>query len=358
MYRLNATYSIIIFLLCTTCLHAQKDTCTWDDLLQVKGLWKRMPDYMLYPGKNYLPSMKTEIFNRLGKMQDIMMKAYTPAGMEATWERQVIGTATYAKAKTVAYSIWGQLLEYRCDSKTHKPYLEDESGNHYNFFVNNFGSAVNYDTSLRIGKYYVALLPNRVGNIKGFDLFQYSLVRGNERCIIISREGQLPYTPLTCKQYLTAFKEKLLKEENHFLEQNAQYAKNEAEKQKGEQYWRSHYDPKIKIVDDYLNNHSEEDLSKTAFVKNIYEFQQFYSEKNGGKIPIIVNGDYFHLNQTPYFPQFITVYWEWDDGEGPGGGLLAPVPPDMNVCCRVSKHYKESIEQNLEVDAIRQLLDK
>jgi hypothetical protein len=355
---MNRLVTILIFLSFMPDAHAQKDTCTWDDLLHVKGSWKRMPDYMLYPGKNYLPAMKTEIFKRLGKMQEIMMGVYTPSGMEAAWQRQVIGTATYTKAKTVAYSIWGQLLEYRCDSKTHKPYLEDESGNHYDFFVNNFSSAVNYDTSMRIGKYYVALLPSRVGSLKGVDLFQYSLVRGNERCIIISRDGQLPYTPLTRKQFLTALKEKLLNEVNHYLGQNAQNAKTEAEKLKVGQYWKSHYDPKIKTIDDYLNNHSEEDLAQTAFVKNIYEFQQFYSEKEGGKMPIIVNGDYFHLNQTPYFPQFITVYWEWDDGEGPGGGLLAPVPPDMNVCCRVSKHYKESIEQNLDVEAIRQLLDQ
>jgi len=44
--------------------------------------------------------------------------------------------------------------------------------------------------------------------------------------------------------------------------------------------------------------------------------------------------------------------WEWNDGEGPAGGLLKPKPPDMNVCCRISKYYKESIENNLDIDAL------
>jgi len=198
----------------------------------------------------------------------------------------------------------------------------------------------------------------RVGKIKDVDLFQTSLVRGNSRFIIISRNGQLPYIPLTRKQYLTALKTKLQNEEKSMIERSFSVAKNDAEKSRAEQYSKSQYEPKIKRVDDYLSGATEDDLNQLAFVKDMLDFKKFYTEKEGGRMTVIVNKDYFNNTLDPFAPQFLLMRWEWNDGEGPPGGLLKPKPPDMNVCCRISKYYKESIENNLDISALQQMLDR
>ncbi|MDP4264188.1 MAG: hypothetical protein Q8941_16790 [Bacteroidota bacterium] len=356
MYSIKNYYWLILLLSCCSNSLAQT-TCTQDDLLNKIGTWKKNEDY-LSPGKNYTETIKPEIVKRLDKIQQIIHEAYPqPKGMEVKWKHQIYGTPPF-KSGTVTYSFWAQLFEYGCDAITHKPVLYDESDDDIYVFVNHFDRFVLYDTSMRVGNLYVALMFPRVGKLKDVDLFQISLVRGDERFIIISHDGQLPYTPLTQKQYLAALKRKLQNEENSILDRSLKAAKNDEQKSNAEKYWTSHYDPKIKLIDDYLSKTSEEELNQVALVKDMMDFKKFYSEKEGGRMPVILNTNYFNSKQPPYWPQFLLVYWTWNDGEGPAGGLLRPVAPDMNVCCPVSKYFKESMEQNLDVNALRQLLNK
>lgn len=343
-----------LFFFSSSDLHAQN--CTQDDLLNKIGTWRKGEDF-LSPGKNYTAALKPEIFNRIDKIQKIIYNAYPqPKGTEPRWKHQIYGTPPY-KSGAVSYNLWVQFFEYLCNSATNKPVLGDETGTRIYVFVNSFDRFMNYDTAMHVGNLYVALMYPRVGQIKGVDLFQLSLVRNDERFLIISHESQLPYKPLTQKQYLLALKRKLQNEKNKLLSGAIQYAKSEEQKSSSEKYYDSHYDPKIKLIDDYLTNTDEEELNKIALVKDMMEFKRFYTEKEGGCMPVILNTNYFNSKQAPYLPQFMLVYWSWNDGEGPSGGLLRPVAPDMNLCCRVSKFFKESIENNLDVDALRQLLE-
>ncbi len=137
------------------------------------------------------------------------------------------------------------------------------------------------------------------------------------------------------------------------------YAKTDQQKTSSEKYFHDHIDPQIKYIDDYLARSSEDDLNKTAIVSLNTTFKEFTTEDKGGQIPVIVNQAYFAgPPKNPGTPRFIVVKWTWNDGEGPVGGLLKPHPPDMNVCCKVAKFYKESIEQKLDLQSLQQLLDK
>jgi hypothetical protein len=350
----RATLFFVLMLMIKSIACAQ--SCTQDDLLNKTGSWKKYND-LLQPGKNYSPEMKPEIFNRLEKIRQIIANAYTPKGMEVGFEKQIYGIPP-AKNNTVTYALWGQLLEYGCDAITHHLVLAAESSDHFFALINHFGQFVFFDSSIRIGNFYIALMSNRVGNVKGSDLFQTSLVRNNERFIIVSRQGQLPYIPLTQQQYLTALKEKFQRAESNNIARDAKFAKDENQRLKNEEYWKSYYTPKIKAIDEYLSRSTEIDLGQTAFVKDLQDFKRFYPEKEGGRMPVIINASYFTPGLRPYFPQFIMVAWQWNDGEGPGGGILRPVPPDMNICCKVAKYFKESMEQHLDPGAFRDMLDK
>jgi hypothetical protein len=75
-------------------------------------------------------------------------------------------------------------------------------------------------------------------------------------------------------------------------------------------------------------------------------------------MPVIFNADYFDNGCCPISPQFLFLKWEWYDEEGPQAGLLRPTPPNMNVCCQVSRYYKESFGGNLNIAALPDMLDK
>jgi hypothetical protein len=107
------------------------------------------------------------------------------------------------------------------------------------------------------------------------------MVIGNERFIINFRKDHLPYIPLTRKQYLTALREKLQKEENSIIYLSLQSLKKQAQKPKTEQYWEARYDLKIKRIDDYLAVAKEEELSKNATAKDIKDFKKFSPEQEG-----------------------------------------------------------------------------
>jgi hypothetical protein len=347
---------LILLAVANSCL-AQAPACTQEILLGRIGSWKQHPDY-IWPGKNYTPAMQPEIFKREEAARDILKAAYPrPKGMEVFWKHQILGTPLY-KSGTVVYDLWCQLFEYLCDSQTGQPVLEDESSNSIHVIFNQFGNLINYDTSLRIGHLYLALMPPRVGKIGETDLFQTNLVRADERFVIISRPGELPYLPLNRGQYLQALKDKLIREEKKLTEGALKYAKSGADSNRAIQYWQKEYDPKIKSIDGYLASAGSQDLALPALVRDMQSFQKFYSESEGGRMPFILNLDYFKKPEPPYFPRFIVLDWAWNDGEGPTGGLLRPVPPDMDKCCRVAKFYKESMEKNVDIQALRNLLDK
>ncbi len=353
----RAACDLIAFLL-TSCsrVFAQAAPCTQQDMENRTGTWKTREDF-LRPGENYKPEMKAEIFKRLDRIQQVIRQAYpNPRGADAFTYRQIFGTPLY-KSGAVTYAISDFLLHYYCASDSHKPMLEDESSDWINISVNSFNPEFSFDASLKVGHLFAVFMSPRVGQLKGVDLFQTSLVRADERFIIISREGQSPYLALTRKQYLVALKEKFEREKKLQLDKELPYNKDEASRARLIAANSREFDPKLRAIDDYLSTHLESDLNQTAFVKTVYD-TKFTEENKGGRMIAILNIDYFNKGLSPYLPQMMLLRWRWDDGEGPPGGILRPVPPDMNVCCRVSKYYKDSIEQNIDVNALRQLLDQ
>lgn len=338
------------------CINSFAQKCTQDDLLSIKGSWKKNEDF-LRPGKNYTSDMKPEIFKRLDDIRQIIQNAYPqPRGANVHWYRQVFGTPLY-KSGTVTYVITNYLLDLYCNPDLQHLVEADESSDGVSAYVNYFENYVAFDSTLKVGHLYAAFMYPRIGQLKGAELFQVSLVRVNERFIIVSKEGRLPYIPLTRKQYLTALREKFTREKQSRLDRELPYRKDEGTKAKLVDYINREFDPKLRTINEYLSNYNDDDLNQTAFVKAYYD-TKFTEEKNGGRMIIVVNTDYFRKDLNSYVPQFILIHWRWDDGEGPPGGLLKPVAPDMNICCKVSKFFKESIEQNLDVEALRKLLEK
>lgn len=289
----------------------------------------------------------TEMDDRMDKSLKLFQAAWPdPKGMVAKWGRK-LGYNTPGKSGTIGYSMEAMVFHYYCNPDLQHLGVEDETNAGFGVQFNVYSGLLFFDSSMHVGHYNVALMAPRVGKLKDVDLYQTSLVRAHQQFVVIARDGQFPLVMLSRGQYLASLKARLQREEARMIAGG-----------KSLQYWQSHYDPPIKVIDDYVSHASEDDLAQTAFVKDLQHFTRFYTEKEGGCAPVISNKDYFRPEQTPYFPQFMIVIWAWNDGEGPGGGISKPVAPDLNVCCGVDKFYKESMEQNLDVAAFRAMLDK
>lgn len=326
--------------------------------MTIKGKWVKSPEDHIITGQSFSEPQKKEMGLRIDQACRLIRAAWPdPKGMLVKWYHD-LGFTVPGRSGTFGYDLSVGAFHYYCNPDLQHLGVDDETDGGLAVHFNTFGGLLFYDTSMHVGRYYVALMAPRVGRLKDADLYQTSLVRANEQFVIIARDGQFPLKMLTRREYLTCLKSKLQREEAKGMANEIKYSKTDQQKDQAVVYWKSHYEPKLKHIDDYLSNASEDDLHQVAFVKNLQDFTRFYTEAEGGQAPVINNAEYFRPQQTPWFPQFIIVVWTWNDGEGPPGGLLRPHPPDLNVCCRVDKFFKESIEENLEVGAFRQLLDK
>ncbi|MDP4260243.1 MAG: hypothetical protein Q8937_18605 [Bacteroidota bacterium] len=333
--------------------------CSQEELMTIKGKWVKVEDHTITGQEGtFSASQKREMILRMDKAFHLVQAAWPdPKGMEVKWEHS-FGYVVPGRSGTLGYNLSAGVFHFYCNPDLQHLGVDDESDGGFGVHFNTYAGLLYFDTSMHVGRYYVALMPARVGKVKDADLYQTSLVRANEQFIVIARDGQFPLTMLSRKQYLICLKGKLQREEARGIANELKYAKNDQQKSQVVPYWQSHYDPKLKLINDYLANASEDDLAQTAYIKNLQEFTRFYTEKEGGCAAVINNAGYFRPQQTPCLPQFIVVVWGWNDGEGPSGGLLKPHPPDLNVCCRVDKFFKESMEQNLDPDAFRQMLDQ
>gem|GEM_PF-1673274 len=332
--------------------------CSQEEMMSIKGKWVKSPDDHIITGRSFPEAQIKEMGLRIDRACRLVQAAWPdPKGMLVRWYR-TLGFTVPGRSGTVGYGLTGMAFHYYCNPDLQHLGVDDESDGGFTAQFNTFGGLLSYDTSMHVGHYYVALMAPRVGKVKDVDLYQTGLVRANEQFVIIARDGQFPLKMLTRKEYLTSLRGKLQREEARGMGDEIKYAKTNQLKDQARSYWQSHYDPKFKIIDDYLSRASEEDLNQTAYVKDLPNFNRFYTEAEGGRAPVINNADYFLPQQTAYFPQFIIVFWSWNDGEGLAGGLLRPRAPDLDTCCRVDKFFKESMEQNLDIEAFRQMLDK
>lgn len=334
--------------------------CSQDSLLNVKGSWNKNEDWFGLAVKYPAADVK-QMGTTLEKIKDQLYKAYpNPKGMSVKWRHEYYGTPPLHQ-NLECYDLNIFLMELYCDRDKKKILPLDETDNILDVYVNHWGNLFYFDTSFRIGKYVITWLPFHSGKVNGFDLFYTGQVRINEAAYIICRPGASIYTELTRKQYLLALKAQLQRQEKYAIEKSNTYSKTEAQRASAEKWEHDHIDFQVKYIDDYIAKSSESDLAQIAIVDHTHgqAFKDFTTEEKGGQIPIIINKDYFaNPAKNPYTPQFMVLKWTWNDGEGPSGGLLRPKAPDMNVCCKVSKFYKESIEQKLDLVALQQLLDK
>ena len=359
-----------------------QEQCSDDIILVVKGKWTKRPD------ANMTGAQTAQINNRVDKIQQLLQAAYPePKGIEAAWYRSMGGYNSSVSSKAESYVLNALFKTYYCNTNIKKMLLGTETANWFYVWVNKFSWFAEKDDNFLVENNPVYLLTKKTGELNGFPLYA-----GNDngtsntgktfsKTILISRTGQLPYTPVIRKKYLLTLLKSKEDFQNHYeqsllknpvrsdaeeeaykkqqLERVANQEQNEQTKEKAKaNFLRSYktakqrqqedinrskevYQRDIKTAQDYLAKTSAEELEKPAYMQNTSYASSFlkFANENEGRMMVQVNSNYFNNKLPAHTPQFLVVYWSWN-AEKP------------------SLDFANHIENNFNFKALQALLDK
>lgn len=378
MKKITPLFFLLLF---ANTLFAQ-EPCNDEIIMAVKGKWVKRPDANMKAGN------QAQVISRIDKMQQLLQAAYPePNGIEAAWYRSMGGYYSSVNNSSTAYDLSALFKTYYCNTNLKKLLLGSETGNWFDVWANKFGWFAQEDDKFLVENKPVYLLTKKMGELNGFPLYA-----GNDnstsntgtkfsKTILISRPGQLPYTPVSRKQYLLvslknkedgqkSYLESLLKmpvwsdaEEEAYkqqqLERVAKQERNEQRKEKAKaNFLRGYktakqrqqediarvekvYQQDIKAAQDYLTNTADEELAKPAYMQNTSyasSFLKFANEKEG-LMMVQVNSHYFNNQLPAHSPQFLVVYWSWNTEK-----------PSLD--------FASQIENNFNFKALQAMLDK
>lgn len=313
-------------------LHAQ-EPCNDESIMSVKGKWTKRPDANMKAGN------LSEVIIRIDKMQKLLQSAYPdPKGIEVYWYRSMGGYYSSQVKSSESYELNALFKAYYCNTNFRKQMLSIEASTSFDVWANKLKWFAQVDENFLIENRPVYLLTKKLGELKGFTLFAGS-DNGSantgvkfSRTILISRAGQLPYTPVTRKQYLVTF-----------LKNKEAWQKKYEEKLRQEDINRSKavYQRDIKAAQDYMNNTSAEELAKPAYVSTTSYAGTFlkFAKENEGMMMVQENERYFNNKLLSHIPQYLVVYWRWN-AEKP------------------ALDFADQIEKNFNFKALQEMLDK
>lgn len=359
-----------------------QETCNDETIMAVKGKWVKRPDATMKAGN------QAQITSRIDKMQQLLQAAYPePKGIEAAWYRSMGGYNSSVSSNAESYVLNALFKTYYCNTNVKKMLLGTETGNWFYVWVNKFSWFADKDANFLVENNPVYLLTKKTGELNGFPLYA-----GNNngtsntgttfsKTILISRQGLLPYTPVSRKKYLlTLLKSKedfhnryaqsLVKnplrsdaEEEAYkkqqLERVANQEQNEQTKEKAKaNFLRGYKTAKqrqqedinrskevylgdIKTVQDYLTNTSAEELEKPAYMQNTSYASSFlkFANETEGRMLVQINNNYFNNKLPAHTPQLLVAYWTWNSEK-----------PSLD--------FASHIENNFNFKALQAMLDK
>ena len=345
-----------------------------DSIMKIKGTWKKNGDDFAFPDKTFPRDQYKFVNARVDNMFEYFKEAL-PAlnGFEPRWNRGMRGNAYMANG-AVPYSFSSSYFDYYCNTNVKKILLGDETGtwayvfvNHLNWFCNEVDSWDIHGEGKMITIYK---LPTKVGKWKETTIYE-PLTHGKFcRAAVIGRDGKVPWHILSKKQYLTGLKNLLEKKKKDALQHHDSYEEKtkksteailknsspeQAKKireqqeqnfnanQKGRENSETFFNEKLKPIDDYLANNSDETLSEPAIIDpraGIEGFNgSFGDEEKGGIKLITLAGKYFNNELPRYAPQFMVLYWRWTEH-----------PTSLN--------FKKQFEENYPLEKLKAMIDK
>jgi len=187
-----------------------------------------------------------------------------------------------------------------------------------------------------------------VGKWKGYDMLatnggQYA-DQNSEWYILITRNGMLPYIPITRKEYLDraiAYISKFYDNMIAFNEQNP----DQTEKAENKKRYIDAKDVAVKNLQHELEKTTKDGkLSAPAVVRRDAHFQTegpiFLSEADGGVMLTTENPNYFRKDLPAYVPQLFVLSWM------------------SGTETKWERDFRRAFEENFPVDSLQAMIDK
>jgi len=405
---------ITIFLLTlftASYLYAQDAPCNDDLIMKTMGKWYRPKanPYVAPEKTNFTKPQELAIAARMEEMYKMMLKAIPgPMGLNGGWTCRNYDGEFASKVKYITtpdgsvqmdYIKQNHLSGYDCiwsfwdfncyTGKLARPYSGDENAGIF-IAVNNFGALLNgelADNDILIDGRIIKSKLTVQGSWKGYDLM-WKGGQGRElhhdRYVLIHRKGELPYIPVTRKQYLdraliylNKFYDKMVK--SFDLVPVRSLEEQEALKNKTLDDYKKKYgsDPKKlqSAVDYYLSSYQTDqqrrDDQKNIIVKNknaVLKLYQdalekstadnlldapaivsalnptgnapvFSTEEEGGTMLVTENPEYFRKDLPKDVPQFMVINWQW------GTSIQ-------------DETLRKLFEENFDVEKLQAMIDK
>lgn len=369
--------------------------------MSIKGRWKKEPDLPVFGSTNPIPrSLFPEIFRRIDVSHQLLVEAYPqPTGVEASWVRILDGELKFGQDKkyqkgipVYSYVDVTSFPMYLCTAYHPKDVgLDGETPTWCKLYTNNLlalWDPLMLDTSNSVNGMPFHMRSPVKGTWKGYEVIY---VGGNRRAVVLTRKGELPYIPVTRKQYLDYCFTWL----NNFFEKNIKAGREipvrsleeqEAEKKAALDKIDADYknDPKRRDAnrDYFLSGYGTDQQRRDEATNNIIKWRDeqikryeaelkksreanlldspaivlepntvrndvpiFTTEMEDGKMLVTENAAYIRKDLPKYVPQFLVLVWSWDDGLPEYGGTAG-------------LYFKKMFEANFPIEKLQAMIDK
>jgi len=329
--------------------------CSDQVLFNTPGKW--FTDYggLLDNGSEYIPLNKAQVneaITRMNAVRDMLMKIYPePIGVDPAWHHS-IGRGSFAEQvkyvqrgdrfdrealveKPVAsYGFFCGFFRHVCNGQNPHEIWHGFPGETDTWFTVGANGIGNVAAEVRessnntlIGGYPVHLRHPIKEKFDGYEFFNVKtdvfpdFYSGTWR-ILIHRKGELPYTPVTRKQYLdqaiiylTQFYGNALKD----FEQAPMQSKEEQDIRK--EQIKSFIKNRDAVLDHYKDELEESSkkglLGSPAIIPQVLfaatEGDQIFVEENLGYMVVIENPAYMRKDLPKWVPQILTVSMAWNE---------------------------------------------
>lgn len=183
-----------------------------------------------------------------------------------------------------------------------------------------------------------------IGKWKGYDVMcQVAAQLSNTRHVLISRNGTLPYIPVTRKQYLEKAVAYITKTYSEWIS----LTDKDPDKDQAAANKKRMNNDKADVLKKYQEAVEESTkkglLDSPAIIQRLVMFPSdesiFSTEADGGRMLVIDNPNYYRKDLPGYVPQLFVLEWTW--------GRL-----------KLAADFRRAIEENFPIENLQEMIDK
>lgn len=321
-------------------------------------------------------SFATEALKRLNQLNECVTKIYPdPVGADVAWNGSFIKTSFADQVKFVMnqneilneehvkinpvyrYQYNLVLFPWSCcgDNQICNIYPEISGGTGISIAANYLsiatGAVLKEDAMTIDGRTIKFKMPV-IGKWNGYDMMTAeggaNAQLFNTHYVLICRKGQLPYIPVTRKEYLDRVIPYVTKTYDQWIANTDQMP----DKSTAEEYKKGFVNDKKKVLQRYqdaMDESAKKGLMDSPAIVLSSPMTEllgpvFSTEVEGGRMLITDNPKYFRKDLPQYVPQFFILEWSGNGTQKKGGNW--------------SYNFRKAIEENFPIEKLQAMIDK